>query len=538
MRSALLTALLPLAGLAAQDRAALVLLLRDPSGQPVASAEGLLLPNRGLELPALAGLEHRPLERDVDAPVEPLIARSDARGVLRFSGPTTSRAGAVLVTTAAGLGALIPRVLPGEAVRVTLEPLGEVGTSTGSETFTLHAAHAAIDGTRSLLPPKSGTAVRLPAGSYEAWARSEDGWIWQRLDVLPGRRSTLLFTGAAQPLRRASGHRVHPQGWPQVELLGPGAEHCVLLGAALAAPLLASDPGTGRVSLAQIPVPPRQKTIEWPPAELATPAATTLTLAPDPSLAGALVQLFVLRRSDAGSWRLLGAAAASPGGQASLPDGGDGDDWLLALTPGRPPFAMPWSRNPVAAPLAMPTGLPLVVRCRDELGDPAVDVALEFVPAAGDVAALMARSDGRGRAAFGPLGAPGLLRASDPRFANVEVPLQLVPEAGLDLTLPAGASVTGKITLPDGSPPGPTVVTLRDPSGRLRPAQRAAMTAADGTFRFPGLDEVRDYVLFATATRGGHTWSAKATRVAPRSAPVLLVLHDEDPVFHAPDKDR
>ncbi|MCB9884821.1 MAG: hypothetical protein H6838_04975 [Planctomycetes bacterium] len=151
--------------------------------------------------------------------------------------------------------------------------------------------------------------------------------------------------------------------------------------------------------------------------------------------------------------------------------------------------------------------------------------------------AVRARSDGRGRAAFGPVAAPGVLRVSDPRFANQQVELQLVPQTGVELLLPAGASVLGVVLLPDGTPATATVVTLRDPAGRLRPGQRAVATDASGAFRFDGLDETRDYVLFATANRAGHTWSAKLSRVTPGAAAVQLELRDEDPVLQ-PGRDR
>ncbi len=521
-----------------QQRSSVVLLLRDPSGQPVADAEGLLLPGPSLDLPALAGIDHRPMVGDRGDLTDQQTGRSDARGVLRFPLGEKPRAGAVVITTAAGLGALVPRVLPGESDRISLQPLGEVTTATGSEAFTLYAAHTAVDGTRNALPACSGTSVRLPAGNYEVWAHSEDGWIWQRLDVLPGRRVLLQFTGPAQALRRAEGNRVHPEGWPQVRLLDEATARCVLLGAALAAPLYGRESETGRVVLGQIPGPPRHEAIVWPTtAAAAATDGVRLTLRDDAVAANETVQWFVLRRSDAGSWRLLGAADSVGSNPARLPDSRGGDDWLLVLAPGRPPFATPWSSNLATQPLTLPGGVPLVVRCRTDSGEPAVDAVLEYVPASGEAAAVRARSDGRGQAAFGPVAAPGLLRVSDRRFANQQLELQLVPQTGVDLQLAAGASLRGQVTLPGGSPASGTVVTLRDATGRLRPAQRATVTDAEGAFRFAGLDESGDYVLFATANRDGHTWSAKLARVAPGAAAVELTLRDEDPVL-GPGKDR
>jgi hypothetical protein len=73
------------------------------------------------------------------------------------------------------------------------------------------------------------------------------------------------------------------------------------------------------------------------------------------------------------------------------------------------------------------------------------------------------------------------------------------------------------------------VVTLRDPRGLLQPSTRAAVTAADGSFVFTGLPAETEFVLFATTTRGGHTWSGRASAVRAGGEPVVLRVRDEDP---------
>jgi hypothetical protein len=73
------------------------------------------------------------------------------------------------------------------------------------------------------------------------------------------------------------------------------------------------------------------------------------------------------------------------------------------------------------------------------------------------------------------------------------------------------------------------VITLRDPSGSLRPAERAVVTGEDGSFRFEGLAEDSLLVLFASVVRDGHTWSGRAANVIPGRGPIDVVLRDEDP---------
>jgi hypothetical protein len=125
--------------------------------------------------------------------------------------------------------------------------------------------------------------------------------------------------------------------------------------------------------------------------------------------------------------------------------------------------------------------------------------------------------------------APGVLRVSDPRFANQELELAVVPQDGATVTVTPGARLRGVARWPDGSPAAGTVVTVRDPSGSLRPAQRSAVADTNGSFTFGGLTEQRPLVLFASARRGGRTWSAKLDRLRAGGDDVELIVRDEDP---------
>lgn len=507
----------------AQQPAPLVLHLRDPSGNPVKDATGSLTCEPPQELVALRGLDathHVAL----DAPTT-ISSTSDENGMLRFPA-AAGRAGKGVVTTAQGLGAIIGRLRPGQAQRVTMAPMAEVTTATGSEAFTLWARTTLADGEVVTLPPVSGNHVRLPAGDHEIWARSQDGWIWQRLHLESSRRAVLQFAGPAQRLESRAGAWIHPRGWPGLPLVAPG-EGATLLGTELAAPLTAGVPAEGLVVADRaLPMPPSREPIVWPPAR---PGAATDSFGLAASVPAAAAELFALRRSGSANFHVEGAARLDGERRFLLPASDDGDIWLLLVVPGHAPFATPRSLVRPGAQMAPPRGLPLVVHAKDEGGDPAVDLVVDYVPLGGEAATVRARSDARGKADLGLVGIPGRVLLSDPRFANQDFDVDQVPSAGLTIVVQKGERITGIVRLADGTPAGDTLVTLRDPSGKLRPAERSMLCGADGTFAFGGLTATSGFVLFASARRSGRTWSGQRTRLTAGGEAVVVELRDEDP---------
>ncbi len=507
-----------------QPSSALLLLVLDPSGHPVAGAEARLQCDEESVLPALRGI--------TIGDETSLLAKSNERGILRFPFADVPRAGSVLVTTKNELGAFVHRLLPGPGQRVQLQPMAELTTATGTEEFVLWAASTA-DGRRVTLPPQHGTHVRMPGGSYEVWARSEDGWTWQRLDLASGRRTLLQFQGPAQRLQRAEQAIVHPSGWPEIELLGPGRDECVLLGSAIAAPLVARVPSTGRaVADRVVPGPASNAPVSWPPPD---PTLATVRLHLDPPPRGdGPTQVLSLRRTEGNGWRLLGACTTAADGTCSLPRPAAGDDWIVVMAPRHPTTALPWSDVKADGLITLQRGLPLLVTATQANGEPAVDLLLEYVPAGAEVATVEARSDGRGRARLPLLVAPGELRVSDERFQNQGVTLDTIPGDPMPLVVNVGATLRGKVVETDGKALAGVLVTLRDPRNLLRPAARATMTATDGTFVFAGLSETLDLVLFATTQRDDRTWSGRLPHVRAGGEPVEVVLRSEDPELGPP----
>ncbi|MCB9878370.1 MAG: hypothetical protein H6835_12295 [Planctomycetes bacterium] len=539
-RLATLAATALAAASAAQTPPTVYVEVRDPSNQRVAGAEGWLLTEPRWRLPALDGAPASP-SAGLPRPLA-LRATSDANGTLRFRAPDGEPlfAGAGMVRTAEGLGALLPRRFAGGAVRLMLQPLGAVTTATGSEPFTLWARTRLADGTVLPLPPQSGREVRLPAGDYEVWAHGEEGWIWSRVQVAAGSRTTLNFLGEGQRLQLPPRAALFPAGRPELTLQDEQGA-ALLRATALAAPLVVLQ--DGRLSPPhQVPGPIAPGVRPWPPRDgVAADAGDELPLRmAGPAPAGAVLFGVVVVDDAFRVTLALPLDDAAP----RLPEPPEGDAWLVVVAPDAAPVAAPWSTIAAGAALAMPgRGVPLRVTARDDSGRAAPDVAFEFLPAGLAPARKTARSDALGRADFGPVSAPGVLRVSDPRFRNAELALDRVPAEGMTLDLDVGATCSGVVRFVDHRGEGTeadgdtVVLTLRDPRGELRPASRTAVLAPGGTFTFAGLPDHGSYRLFAAAQRDGRRWSAEAT-VAIGGDDVELLLEHEDPDLRREMRER
>lgn len=520
-------ALLLASGLAAQSPEQCIAWLRDQHGKPVPAAHGTLLCAPPFTLPALADTR-TPLLAGLLPATRVLSATADAHGWIRFTDPDRLplHAGSGFVTTSAGLGALLVRLRPGQAQRLQLEPLGAVTTHSGSEEFTLFARAVLPAGVLVPLPPLAGTSVRLPAGIYEAWIASADGFAWQRLEVRSGQNLVLSLPTSGQVVATSAGTTLHPVGRPDVDLLARGPQ-CTLLGTALAAPLVTWHHG---VCLAPgvLPGPASPKPLAWPPT---TSEPAPLVPVPATGLPADAVAITLLRNA-AGDYRVLGASAVRDDA-FHLPEPPAGDSWVLFLAKGRAPIAVAWSLLRTARE-ATTAGVPLVVSARDERGLPLADVALEYEPGGMAPATVRGHTDGRGRADLGPALGPGVLRVRDERFANQTVELDAIPAAGLQLTVQAGSELRGKATWADGSVARGIVVTLRDPRGLLQPTQRAVATDDAGAFVFTGLPEDHALVVFASTQREGRTWTARIAAARAAAEGCELVLRNEDPVLQPP----
>ncbi|MBK8101261.1 MAG: hypothetical protein IPK26_29620 [Planctomycetes bacterium] len=495
--------------------------LRNPAGQIVPDAEAWLLPFESPDLVALRGT------RPPAPPIAALRGQERQRGQVVFANVATGVAsGAVLATTPGGLGGIVADIAVGEATRLQLQPMAEVTTAEGSEPFELWAAW---HGDRVvMLPPQQGMAIRLPAGTFEVWAKNADGFVWRRLELTPGGRAVLTFAGPGRVLQRHGGAVVSPTGWPHVRLLDDRSPTCTLLGTAAAAPLTSWTEATGAVLDARVvPGAPSPTPLPWPPPEVSTAEARTLFLRNgDHQTLPAGTEVTALRRADDGSLRLLGRwqVKTSP---IELAWPGRGDDWLLVTAEGMAPVARDALHEP-DRPVELNRGADIEVQLRSPTGEPLPHVLVEFLPDGLDIAAIGTRSDSRGRVLLTGVALPGILRTCDPRHGNVEH----VIDAGSgrsQLEVPAGAVLAGVARYPDGSVATGAIVTLRDPRGRLRPAERSAIADASGNFTFTGLGDDDALVLFATILRQGRTWSARLPNIRAGGADLELRSEDPDP---------
>ena len=492
-------------------------MLEDPAGNPVADATGWLLLEPRRRLAALPS----PLPIGPGQTTETWTeSTSDKRGLLRFAGGASPLgAGSGLVTTPAGLGAILPRLFARRLQQVTLEPMAEISTPNGSEPFTLYARARLADGHRVIMPRRHGARVRLPAGDYEVWAQSADGWIWRRLQLRSGARTKLRFAGAAQRLQLARGAYLHPAGWTSVDLRADSDGVDVLLrGRALDAALVT---WTDRAVTPALRLPKKRSpaALPWPP----TTGSSTSTYA-----AGiADATWFGLTRLASGSFQLVTRAVADETGAVALPAPPGGDSWLLAVGDFAP-VALPWNASRDLTPVTAARGVNFRIRARNRHRRPAVDLVCRYVPDGMPAAAVVARTDATGAADFGACRGPGALYIEDPRFANQALRLQTVPSRELPVAVSQGEQCSGVVAFADGATAGTIVLTLRDPSGTLQPAARTLALQAGEDFVFAGLPPTGDFVLFATSLRQQRTWSARAI-ARPGQAGITLTLADEDP---------
>jgi hypothetical protein len=504
--------------------------VRDPSGAAVGRAHAELQPRAASHLPALA-------EVALAAGPGPslLVATSDEHGLLRVAPPagaTLVGSASGLVTTTSGLGVLVFDLQPRRLQDLSLQPMAELGTSTGSETITVYARAFAPDGRTVTLAPRTGTAVRLPAGDFELWVHSDDGWLWLRRTLAPGSTTPLAFEPTVRRVLWRPGLAwVHPADRPDVPLWRDGEPGITLRGAAVDAPCVGwlAPTVVGPVTL---PAGNGATADTWPPPPAPRGAGARTWSVPD-ELRGTRPRLFGVERIGE-RWHVRLACDLAAGGDGVpgtcvVPAAPSGDSWLVLVTDRHAPTASLWSDVGAQFPFAPPRGVPLRVTAFGPDGLPVADLAVDYEPADMEPAAVHGHTDARGELRLGAALAPGVLRVRDPRFLNQEIPLPLIPLDGVRVQVVAGATVTGTVTLHDGGTPDGVVVTLRDPRGLLQPSTRAAVTAADGSFVFTGLPAETEFVLFATTTRGGHTWSGRASAVRAGGEPVVLRVRDEDP---------
>lgn len=502
-------------------------LLRGPAGQPVADAQVAFLPDPEPMVPALA-----PYLR----PAKPHRTTSSANGSFRCPAP---RPGMLLVTTEQGLGALQSRCWPGRAVRLELQPMAEIVVGTGSEPFRLWATTQLADGTTRHLPSIAGLRIRLPAGNYEAWFKVPEGFGRCRLELRSGHRTALQWSDEVRHLRMRPDANIHPTGFPQIDLL-EGQRRVTLLGVACRASFAASWTNRAEIGLDRTLPEPQGPTslgqdarepLLWPPEP---PSHGTPLVMQVAGLANAeRPRAWLLERRDRGDFRVIGRGIADKLGQIQLPvQPDDARHWLLLNASQRALVAAPVSSPLWQSEVTLPTGRQIRCRVLDPDGTPAAFVTVNFQVPEGPILART-QTDERGLTEFAPLAGPGILTTEHDQFVSATLQLT-ADESAVEMRLQRGLTITGTVTAPNGQPAAGVAITLRDPGGQLRPAERVALTNAAGEFRFSGLPTDHIVLLSAQRLRGGQTWSVQA-HARTGEQDLLLQLRHEDPQLQPPN---
>lgn len=445
----------------------------------------------------------------------PRTTETDQRGSFRLpmAGPARLE-----VRHDEGLGAVVGLASPGVPLRIVATPVGEISLPPMARGAFLRLASGESLGWRD------GARLRLPAGTYRLLARLGDEFAEHRVTLTSSTKVT-LFRPAVPPTRvRVEGDRtcdVVVDDWYEAPLR-PDAD--------------------GRVMVWPTPEPDRGRRLTWrlPGPHGALALHTGLSIGPD-----TVVQL----RSP--TWRKVNLGPCPPGKVATLLGNGRR---CVALAPivgessARAAFVpeLPERDEPLhvliadGAPISVVDvavgrariGEPrrLIVRVVDD-GGPVADATLELNGPPPHV--LRRRStNARGIAVFDAVpdgGAFLALRAAEHVCEPVAVDAALLAHGAVTLHARVGVELIGRVTL--GSEPLPrgliVDLTLRDPTATLDMPTRRTSVAADGRFRFGGLERTGRYTLFASAQVSGITYSDKVHGVLP-GTDVALQLRTED----------
>lgn len=505
--------LLGLGSLLAQEQGQLLGTCRSPEGDRVTGAEVLVL---GDAEPAVAILADRA------RPLPTTSCRTDEQGDFRCA--VGSATATVLVRHVRGLGGVMARAAPGASFRLELQPMGELNF--GGEEFELHAAIVdPVAGRRHLPVLRSQRGgVRLPAGRYELWVRVKSGWSWLSVELRSSDIPPLALPAApARRLARAPGTncRVWPKNWPDTVLLDDATAEVGLFTTG-PIPLVVED-RQGQVQGCMVP----DGTSSWQAPLLARPeAGTEIALSTSAGGKAAGAEVWVLRQFGDEFEPIARTRSDAEGKvRVALPD--PARCVVLALHEAHVPTAVTGDRIAKGSVLVLDQGRKLRIQCSDGNG-PVAGAVLELAPADMPEAAIAVTCDHRGFATV--LHAPtagSVLTAVDTRYANQRVEVG-ASDSTVRVQLTTGARVTGRVRTADGSSAAGVAVTIRDPSGRMRPKERSTVADAKGQYSFGGLPEQGTFILFAQQQRAGRTWSGKVPEVTA-GKDQELELRCEDP---------
>ena len=474
-------------------------LVTDDGGAVIEGAFVQFVPDAFPDIPAL---------QELSAPCATEETATDARGMFRIH---SDRPGLLLVTTKAGLGALELRCWPNRAVRLRLRPMGELRVEVEGE-LEWHFACASREDAgfdRRRLPMQVGQSVRLPDGTYEVFWRLDSTIAWQSVRMREGQLTTLPMPTEGVEMRGQTSP-LFPAGFPELTLrdrpatLLGDARKARWIGDAYDTALLSADRGLDATEV--------RLRIEGAP-ERAT--------------------LVTLLGAANGSYSVFAVSNVVDGAASLRTPTTSGDDWALLTAPGYPAIAMPRMQARDLGAIAWQAGRSVNVHATDATGAPHAARAVVFRPAIDGPATARSFTDELGNAKLGPIAGAGVVCIEGEDHEPFSVAIDATDAAPIDARLERGLSVVGTARFDDGSPAARVAVSLRDPSGRMRPATRTCVTDENGAFVFSGLAAGSRLIAFASTTRKDRTFSGRAQTHA-EAAEITLVLADEDPTLRPP----
>lgn len=500
----------------------MALALAGPSGaqQPV---QGLVLSPSG-EPMAAAVVSFHP-----DPPAAPDCLRTwlpaspptqtSTDGSGRYRIDTGSR-GCLVVSHAAGLGALLWDASPGVPDRVQLQPLGEILIGATADTRAFVAVTSPEDIPR-FLGQRQGPTLRLPPGRYSVLVDRAGVWEEHVCQLFGSQRIELPSRSQPRLVPTHDGFRgrILTAAIPEI-VLSEGSD---LQLSASAPPLVlrvAHDQGQ-MISYSEVWVPPTEESVEVRPQELRT---AELRVRSSRAEALEAARVFTLQPTARGPVVRAGAAVDGEGrGRRAVLDG---EARVLVYAPGQAPRILGGAELELDE-VTLEEGFDVVVEV-DGAGPETAGLTLVLEHGSNPWLVYTARTDRRGTARFSDLPAGrAVVKLSSPDF----VPQQRqVAIPGPALVLPArrGQQLDGRVVRPDGEPARGATVLLRDTTGTIR-SQRRAFTDAEGRFSFPGIGTESVFTLSAEMQRAGKTWSAQQRGVQAGQGEWRLQLRLEDP---------
>lgn len=513
MKALLLTATLlsPTALSQAPSVGEIMGIVRTESGRPV---EGAALRFCGDLLPAL--------EEDAfgaEGSRRTAESATGRGGRFRFDVPRT--AGSLWVTTADGLGAVVPLVRTSDPLVVTVTPLAAVRLADDRDFGCLiQTLRPGRDPSRLQDEPSAPSPVlRLPAGRYLLFVGTPEGWTERTVELTPGTQSTIDPTRPAGRAVPAPPRSWEPTRWPglllpfgdavPVHLAGPDlltrrvreGDDVILFVRNWFDPERPPTEGSPRGGVRSVEI--RSANGEASGSVGASTWATT---------PGGLVRV-------AASTRRPGESST----RCWIPDPA-GSARVLFRAPGHRPMSLPADRLPDVVTLEPSPPCELRVRV------PGLRPATVRVQEPGDPCSTFAvMTDARGIAVLPhtptnhaeiSVTAPGCTPAQG-TFESLGLP-------GETLTLEIGQVLRGRVIDEQGRPVAFCEVEVRDPSTQLLGVPRRTVSDESGRFEVGGLAD-GTYTIWVQGVRDGRTFSGQTRGAQPGRDTWDVTLRDEDP---------